>query len=458
MRSLYVRIIWILLSVICGSVFIAFLLSNMFYKYYLKDITAYKTEQVAKQFVELYSEGSYDNIQEFLEDIGNLNYNVLAIDQSGKHLEYGQGFREKTIDEEIIKYIQQGNMHNGIREKKESIFVTGFFENTVSNSVGIPLKDQGQTYALFIRPDLEANFGELRILLGLLLLLTVIFSIILITILVGYVVNPIKKLQKATKQIADGNFEFELNINRKDEIGALAHDFSKMSKQLQRLDDMRQEFVSNVSHEIQSPLTSMNGFAKILRNESLTKEQENYYLKIIEDESMRLSTLSKQLLMLAQLDSEVVCLNKEVIHVREQIKHVCETLSWQWKSKHQTIVINESNDCVLADRNLLHQVWQNLLSNSIKFSEENTVITVLIDTDSQNIFIEIADEGLGIESDAIPFVFDRFYKEDMSRQRKKGGSGLGLAITKKIIELHKGKIEVESQKGVGTKMRITLPL
>ena len=130
------------------------------------------------------------------------------------------------------------------------------------NSVGVPLKHGDKQYALFIRPDIQNQFGEMRIFLAVLLGFIVLLSIIFIAIAAGYIVRPIRKFTKATQKIASGEYEIELDVKRKDEIGTLSTSFQKMTKSIKELDEMRQEFVSNVSHEFQSPLSSIQGFRK----------------------------------------------------------------------------------------------------------------------------------------------------------------------------------------------------
>lgn len=158
-----------------------------------------------------------------------------------------------------------------------------------------------------------------------------VFYLLLLTR--AFIVKPITKLTEATKRIADGDYSSKLNVTRSDEIGDLAQHFAKMTQSIQRLDDMRQEFVSNVSHEIQSPLASIQGFSQTLQSEELTKEQRNNYLSIIEKESRRMSLLSKQLLMLASLDKEDDPLQRSNFDLAQQIRQVMFMLEWNWREK-----------------------------------------------------------------------------------------------------------------------------
>lgn len=171
--------------------------------------------------------------------------------------------------------------------------MTGFFDNELKNTIGIPIEVDGEVQALFVRADTTQQFGEMRMFLAVLLIAVLIFSFLMVLISTRFIVNPIKRLTEATKKIAAGNYHLKLNVNRRDEIGRLANDFSKMSDSLEQTEEKRQEFVSSVSHEIQSPLTSIQGFSQTLREEGLSETERHQYLSIIEKESKRLSALSK---------------------------------------------------------------------------------------------------------------------------------------------------------------------
>lgn len=254
--------------------------------------------------------------------------------------------------------------------------------------------------------------------------------------------RPIKTLTAATKKIAEGHIR--LNIHQQDENGVLAQHFRQMAKSLSQLEDMRQEFVSNVSHEIQSPLTSIQGFSQALRDETLTKDQRTHYLSIIGKESRRLSLLSKQLLTLAFLDRTDDVLDKTTFDVAEQIKQVIVATEWQWREKNMTIDMNLPSTYIATDQKLLHQAWTNLITNSIKFSEKEGDLWMHISqTNNDEALIEILDNGIGISKEDLPYIFDRFYKADKVRRRETASSGLGLAITKKSSSFKKERLKLK---------------
>lgn len=186
---------------------------------------------------------------------------------------------------------------------------------------------------MFVRPSIEQQFGEVHVMFAVLLAAMFLLNLLFILVFTRYLVRPIQKLSHATKKLAEGEYEIQLDIARKDEIGELAANFAQMAESLKQLDDMRQEFVSNVSHEIQSPLASIQGFSQAIRSGGVTEVQRDEYLTIIEEESRRLSSLSKQLLTLASLDKETGLYEPTVYRLDEQLRQVVLLLERQWQQK-----------------------------------------------------------------------------------------------------------------------------
>ncbi|WP_062106896.1 sensor histidine kinase [Bacillus niameyensis] len=456
MKTLYVRIVATFALIALVSGVIAFFISNLYYQIKLKDYNEGKILEIANEITTLYKH-SDQPIDDFLMNVANMNFQLYLVDQNMKGSKFGDEFRHYEMDEDIIHSILNGHTYHGISEFQSSLFVTGFFKDDIKNSIGVPIIVDGETQALFVRPNVEKQFGEMRIVFSLLLGFTFFISLALITLFATFLVRPIKKLTRATRKIAGGNYDIQLESNRADEIGDLARDFGLMAKSLKKLDDMRQEFVANVSHEIQSPLTSIRGFTKAIRTKSVSPEQADQYLEIIEKESMRLSSLSKQLLMLSSLDKQVKAINREAFRLDEQIREVVLLMEWEWSGKGLNLAIDLPTIVVEADHQLLQQVWTNLLANSIKFTEESGSIYISAVVDKE-IIVTVRDTGIGIPETEISHIFDRFYMADKSRNRTKSGSGLGLSVVKKIIDLHDGEISARSQLGEGTEFIVRLPL
>jgi signal transduction histidine kinase len=241
-------------------------------------------------------------------------------------------------------------------------------------------------------------------------------------------------------------------------IGDLINSVNKMAAELGQLETMRQEFISNVSHEIQSPLTSIRGFAQALQSESLSALEREHYLKIIEAESTRLSKLSDQLLKMASLDAQQVKVETQPYRLDRQIRKVLLACEPQWLAKNLEVEAMLPETTITADEDMLSQVWLNLIYNSIKFTPCGGKICLELRRCDDKIEFKICDTGNGIAEEDLPHIFERFYKADKSRTGINGGSGLGLSIAHKIIELHKGTIEVESQLNTGTTFAVRLPV
>ncbi|MFC7372823.1 sensor histidine kinase [Fictibacillus iocasae] len=458
MKSLYSRIVVTTLAVMLLSSFFGFLIANGYYHIYLKPFNDQKITKMAEEMQGFIANNRDLKLHSYLEHTADLGYNICLADESGIIRCFGKPFAPKKMNSETIQSVMDGATFHGISTYPSNAFVTGFFKNDIKNSIGVKVNDEGTTYALFVRPNTEKQFGELRLFFSVLLVLTILISMVIVLISTTYLVKPLRKLAYATKRIASGTYDVKLNVNRDDEIGRLAKDFSTMSEGLKQLEQMRQEFVSNVSHEIQSPLASIQGFAETLRSSALSTEERDHYLRIIEEESKRLSQLSKQLLTLASLDTEEKRLEKKTFDVSEQIKQVVRMTEYSWREKELALELDLPSASIYGDENLLYQVWANLIQNSIKFSTTGDSLFISLQRNKEHCTVTIKDTGIGMTEHEQSLIFQRFYKADTSRSRNKGGSGLGLAIVQKIVQLHSGDISVTSSLGEGSTFTIKLPI
>lgn len=263
----------------------------------------------------------------------------------------------------------------------------------------------------------------------------------------------------AIDRMTKGDFSVRLETDRDSggAFGDLYRSVNQMAVELDQLEQMRQEFISNVSHEIQSPLTSIRGFARALRDDPGPETRERY-LAIIESECVRLSQLSDNLLELASLDSGRRAPARQTYRLDQQISSQILACEPQWSEKNLELDTDLEALEITADEGLLGQVWQNLLHNSIKFTDAGGGLRVTLRGHGDKAEVKVADTGRGIAPEDLPHVFDRFFKGDRARQRSAGGAGLGLAIVHKIVELHEGRIDIQSRPGHGTTLTITLPL
>lgn len=300
----------------------------------------------------------------------------------------------------------------------------------------------------------HAEFQRIRIATGITFQVSAIIGTIIILLAVRKIVKPIKLISEASKEVAKGNFDTQVILKSNDEIGQLAADFNLMSKELKSIDSMHKDFVSNVSHEFKTPITSIKGFAKLIKDGKLSADQLHEYSDIIVNESERLSLLSSNLLRLSELDSKSIREQATRFSLDEQIRKSILILEGDWTKKNLNLDIDLEKISYLGDEHLLQQVWLNLIQNAIKFSNQNGVIRVALHKSDGIIRVDIADNGKGIPDKDKQRIFDRFYKADKSRT--KDGNGLGLAIVKKIVELSSGEIHVESELGIGSIFTVEL--
>jgi two-component system phosphate regulon sensor histidine kinase PhoR len=264
----------------------------------------------------------------------------------------------------------------------------------------------------------------------------------------------------ALEKIARGDFSTRLveDYPENQIVSKLADSVNRMALELDQMENLRQEFISNVSHEIQSPLTSIRGFAQALQNEHLSPEERHHYLSIIETESTRMSRITEDLLKLAALESDNPRFEPQKYSLDRQIRSLILASEPQWIEKGIDMDVSLEEVEITADEDLLSQVWTNLIHNSIKFTPQGGRVCVELRRKRDDVEFKICDSGAGISEADQERVFERFYKADRSRTRANGGSGLGLSIARKIVEMHQGTIDLESKLGEGTTFRIVLPL
>ena len=279
-------------------------------------------------------------------------------------------------------------------------------------------------------------------------------GLILIFFVTSHIIKPIRKITSATKKVASGDFNATVDINRNDEIGKLADNFNLMIKELNSIEYLRKDFVSNISHELKTPIASIQGFTKLLAKENLKKEEKQEYIDIIIEETTRLSNLSNNMIKLTNFENQEIVTNKKEYRLDEQIRKCIIMLEEKINEKNIKVELDTEEIIIKEDADLIMEVWINLLSNAIKYSKQNGNININITNENEYWKVEIKDDGLGIPEDKKERIFEKFFQVEKSHSYD--GSGLGLAIVKRIIDLTKGKIEVKSEEGKGTSFFVYL--
>lgn len=286
-----------------------------------------------------------------------------------------------------------------------------------------------------------------------------IVCIILGTILTAFMsrvmLQPLWELNKATAEVAKGNFSVRVKVPKDEEYGMLARNFNKMAEELSGIETLRGDFISNVSHEFKTPLASIQGFAKLLQDESLSKEDRHEYTQIIIDETSRLSKLASNILKLSKLENQTTIGKKTRFSLDEQIRKIILMLEPEWSKKNIDLDIALDDIYYYGNEELMGQIWQNIINNAIKFTPQDGEIKVQLYQTESNITARISDNGIGISHEAKEKIFEKFYQGDHSRKTE--GNGLGLALVKRIVDLCEGKIYVENLYEGGVCFVVELP-
>ncbi len=288
------------------------------------------------------------------------------------------------------------------------------------------------------------------------LLTSVLIGWIVSLFLTRYFFRPIIQMIYATRAMAKGDYSIRCQEpETRGELADLIRSVNALGKELGNLELFRTDFIDTFSHEFKTPMVSIHGFAKQLKNPELTAAQKDEYADIIIAESKRLVTLSQNALLLTKYDKLDIIPDKTVYRLDEQIRRCMQALLHSWLEKNLELDGELQEVSYFGNEELTAHIWINLLSNAIKFSPEGGVIRVWLDSDGDLITVVIADEGPGMTKEVQARVFDRFYQGDPSHKGE--GNGLGLPIVKRLVELSGGTVDITSAPGKGTRMSVTLP-
>ena len=271
-------------------------------------------------------------------------------------------------------------------------------------------------------------------------------------------VKPISELKNMTSEVAKGNFEVKIKDEDipNNEVGEFMENFNTMVDELKKNEILKTDFISNVSHEFKTPLAVIQGYATLLQDDNITEEERIKYSQFIFEGTQNLTTLVNDILKISKIDNRKITIDNCSFKLDEQIRECILSLEEYWNNKNLELDINLDEISIVADKNLLNNVWNNLINNAIKYSSENSKIIINLKEENSFAIFSIKDFGCGISKDDMPYIFDKFYQADKSHASK--GNGLGLALTKKIVLLSKGTIEVHSTINEGSEFIVKLPI
>ena len=394
------------------------------------------------------------------------NAYIMVVDRSGKRYIY---YNENTLQdssmtqvpsqEEIASYMEQALLgEEVVRQTKSAsgplftVLVPWVQENALTNQRTVMGFILIQTAAQVVHASYRGFLWQTAI---------AAFAMIVLSALVVFwftrqITRPLTAISQAAGNLARGRFDDRAPEEGAREIRELSQAFNQMSVQLSSLEQSRRDFVANVSHELRSPITSIQGFAQGMLDGTIPQEQHQQYLQVVVDETHRLAKLIGSLLNLSRMENEETSLAYSNFDVNETARRVLISRMTQIDDKQLNIDVQfEEDSCMVrADADQIEQVIINLLDNAIKFTPEKGTITLLTRHENGHVVLRVKDDGIGISPEDAPHIFDRFYKADKAHTVGKG-TGLGLAICYRIMERHGQTIRLVSGEG-GAEFEITL--
>ena len=298
--------------------------------------------------------------------------------------------------------------------------------------------------------------------IGKLLLISLLVSLpigVLISIAVSQMpLKPVRDLINCMDALASGDYKTRFRVGpftkKYPAFVKISDSFNKMAQELESTEMLRADFINNFSHEFKTPIVSIAGFAKLLRRGNLTEKQREEYIRVIEEESLRLSDMATNVLNLTRVENQSILTDVTVYNLSEQIRSCILLLEDKWEKKNLDFLLNFGEHFISANEELLKQVWINLLDNAFKFSPPYQAIEIQIEETQETLAVSILNSGSEIPQDKLDLIFNKFYQADESHSTQ--GNGVGLAIVKRITELHGGSVRVESANHITT-FRVELP-
>ena len=392
---------------------------------------------------------TYKDVLELSGDYYIKNKKYIQLYTSGK-ITYSNIFNFGNITS-IIDNIDDDN-YNSMIKKRGNKYYSCLAVKVDEDNILVYIRDITDVY---IQRD---NMIKLCTFLSIIMAVIIIFIAYIIS---KTLTKPLFNMKKEMTKLSSGNFDIYLKEG-KDEIGMLSHDFNIMSKELQKRNnelvemiDSKQLFIDNLSHEMNTPLTSIYGYSKLLESAELTEEQRIKYLQYIQSETDRISNMYKKLLTISYKSNNNI--DMQLINIDTILNELKIELKSKIESKNINLCIDNKLEELYCDKVLVSLAISNLARNAIEISESNKKVIIKAYEDSDNKYISVIDEGKGIKEEDINKIVEPFYRVDKARSRAHGGAGLGLSIVTKVMELHKGKLDIKSKLGEGSEFILIFP-
>lgn len=417
-------------------------------------------EKIAETYEEGARTGNLSNLgyeMQMLETY--MGTGILFVDTDGVVVLTSPQYVDAFLDDDLIR----ADMLAGVMEGNVVSAQTqpGQFSDSATLLVGYPVS-VGQVAGIFLcqpMPEIQASLMKMYQMSIVCLFFLSLLELLVCYLTVKYVTVPLAVMNQAAKVIANGDFEKRVAVKSNDELGELAESFNHMAESLEQQEKRKRDFIGNISHDLRSPLTSMQGFLTAMLDGTVPPEKQEKYLRIVLEETQRLSRMSESIVEMNRAQSSRILLEKTTFDLNEVIRANIALLEPQMTERNVRIsaIYAGKETPVLADRDKISRVLQNLLGNAVKFSPQDGVIVVETTLgEKQKVLVSVKDEGPGLSAEDQKYVFDRFYKADSTRNKDKGGSGIGLAIAREFIQAHGETITVKSEEGHGCTFAFSL--
>lgn len=464
-KSIFVKLLVTYLAIIISFIAVLSLLISVVYNWYVFDQKQKELEKTGYYVSELVNKLERKEISQLelnhsLDSMGYISDSMiyaLRIDkktlENPKNLQLGEDLEENYLLSDLQTIL---NGESVFRKKQYS----QKFDMYVVFS-GVPWKtSSGISGAILLFSpisEINSNIAKLNLVIWVMSIALILLSALVIYYNSLRISKPIKQMELAAVRLASGENSEDLIVKSTDEIGTLAKSFNYMKQQLASTEKMRSEFIASVSHDMRTPLTSINGFVSGMLDGIVKPEDYNKYLAIIKEETLRLTRLTNDILQLAKLQSGSLRLNRENLMVTEILNFGINSTKvlMEEKSIHLNLECPKATK-VYADKDKLKQILINILENAVKYTDTGGEIVISVNAKPSSTEFRVRDTGIGISPEDLPQIFEKFFRVDKSRSSP-GGTGLGLNIAKSLIELHEGKIWAVSTLGAGTEIIFELP-
>lgn len=440
-------------------------LSTVYSKHYLdekREEMARQGKQIAEEVTRAYRSDDLSNLSYELQILEEyMDAGVLLLNQDGVIIMNSPGLArtligQRIVYQDVLDGMESGNIVSLVTKG------SGLFE-TPMLVVGYPL-DLGQMLGILIcrpMPEIQSSIYDMYRATTVSFFLVFIFGIVISNLTYRRLTRPLMEMNRAARVIANGNFEQRVEITSEDELSELGQSFNHMAESLENHENTRREFIANVSHDLRSPLTSMQGFLTAMLDGTIPKDNQEKYMKIVLEETYRLTRLTEGIVDLSRAENSRILLDETDFDMNAVLRNAITLLEPQLNKKQLAIMVAyaQQETMVHGDQDKISRVVQNLLANAVKFSNMDGIIeletTIL---DNKKVLVTVTDYGIGISEEDQKYIFDRFYKGDATRNHDKIGSGIGLSIVREFIHAHGETITVKSEEGVGSTFAFSLKI